>query len=166
MSAVHTAGGWSSLEHRSSRTSVALVRRASTHTHMHTWSPLTHTHTRTQVHAYTQARMHTPTHTCTVRVRPICNTSYIYAHTKNYISALKCRSQEQLQLYILRLLVNVCQWYDSDVILLRPVHECVVICRKRRTQQTVTARACQKNAGAVDSLHGYVLAHLLPPVLL
>ena len=131
---------------------MALVRRrASTHTHMHTWSPLTHTHTRTQVHAYTQARMHTPAHTCTVRVRPIRNTSYIYAHTKNCIRALKCRSQQQLQLYILRLLVNVCQWYDSDVILLWPVHECVVICRKRRTQQTVTARSFQKNAGAVDS---------------
>ena len=75
--------------------------------------------------------------------------SYIYACTENYKS-LKV-SIARMCTALLRLLVNVCQWYETAAVLLQPIHERVVICRKIRMQQNVTVHSCQKNAVVVDS---------------
>ena len=97
-------------------------------------------------------------HTCTY-ARACTHTylSYIYVCLCEELSTLKVLSTRMFTA-LLRLLANVCQWSDTDAAL-RPVHECVVICRKMRTQQTVTVHSCQKNTGVVNSFT-WLLAHL------
>ena len=45
----------------------------------------------------------------------------------------------------------------TDAVLLRPVHEHMVVCRKIRTHQTVAARSCQKNSDSFIYVHSYML---------
>ena len=84
-------------------------------------------------------------------VHPLHNQSNIYACTENY-KRFKV-SIARTFTALLRLLVDVCQLHDAGTVLLWPVHERVVVCRKICTQQTVTARSCPFT---------WLLAHLLP----
>ena len=61
---------------------------------------------------------------------------------------------------LLKSLVDVCQWYNTDSVLHQPVHKRVIIYRKIRTQQTVTLHFVRTLEQSI-LLHGYSLTCFL-----